>query len=401
MLYRMTGDAKYLDFCRCIVAAYEGPHGPRLVTSLSTHGSVQRTANAKAYEMLSNLVGIADLYRLTGDRALIVPPTAAWKDIVAHRLYVTGSASHGEHFQPDGILPGSGDVGEMCVTVTWMQLNWQLLRLSGEAKYGDALEQTVYNALLGAQNPATGSICYFTPLMGRKPYGTHVQGVQGVNCCISSGQRGVALIPSVAWGTLAGGPAVVLYTPGKAVFPLTADGSPIDVTLVSKTQYPLDGRVQLTVEMERPAAFPVSLRVPSWCAKYTATAGGKQYAGKPGEFLVIQRTWQPGDQIRIDMDMTVRVLPGGLSYPKSFAIQRGPQVLALDDKLARQAGPAPTWERPAPGAKLRLRPAADLLPAGWIGSQAYTIEGQEPAAVLLPFADAGQTGGNCRVWLGQ
>jgi DUF1680 family protein len=400
MLYRMTGDPKYLDFCRYIIAAYDGPHGPRLVRSLTEHGDVQRTANAKAYEMLSNLVGVTDLYRLTGDPALPVPPLNAWKDIAAHRLYVTGSASYQEHFLKDGILPGTGDVGEMCVTVTWMQLNWHLLRLSGEAKYGDALEHTVYNALLGGQNPATGNICYFTPLIGTKPYGTHFHGVQGVNCCISSGQRGVALIPSLAWGTLGGGPAVVLYTPGQAVIPVTVGGKQIPVTLISKTDYPVDGQVLLTLRMDQPAAFPVSLRVPGWCAKYTATVEGEDYPGKPGEFLVIQRTWKPGDEIHIDMDMTVRVLSGGASYPQNFAIQRGPQILARDDQVSKQADLVLAEDASGRPATLRLQPAADRLPAGWLGVQAYTVEGQSPDAVLVPFADAGQTGGNYRVWLG-
>ena len=52
-------------------------------------------------------------------------------------------------------MPGeeTSNVGEGCATVTWLQLTWQLLRLTGEAQYAEQLEHTVYNALLGAQDP--------------------------------------------------------------------------------------------------------------------------------------------------------------------------------------------------------------------------------------------------------
>ena len=105
--------------------------------------------------MMSNLVGLVELYRVTGNRDYLKPAEIAWKDIVAHRLYVTGTTSAGEHFQDDNVLAGeeASNVGEGCATVTFLQLTWQLLRSTGEPQYADLLEQTVYNALLGAQDP--------------------------------------------------------------------------------------------------------------------------------------------------------------------------------------------------------------------------------------------------------
>jgi hypothetical protein len=59
-LYRLTGDARYLEFARYLVRAYEEPGGPDLVRALVDAGKgVDRTANGKAYEMLSNLLGSA------------------------------------------------------------------------------------------------------------------------------------------------------------------------------------------------------------------------------------------------------------------------------------------------------------------------------------------------------
>ena len=122
--------------------------------------------------MLSNLVGLCELARATGDRGLLEPVQNAWKDIVANRLYLTGSASAGEHFQGDHVLPNepAAHIGETCVTTTWIQLNLQLLRLTGEAKYGDELERSFYNHLAAAQHPRGDDWCYYTALEGRKPY---------------------------------------------------------------------------------------------------------------------------------------------------------------------------------------------------------------------------------------
>ncbi|TLZ11886.1 MAG: hypothetical protein E6K39_00005, partial [Gammaproteobacteria bacterium] len=70
-LYRFTADVRYLEFCRYLVRSYDQPHGPRIVRTLLETGSVYRVANGKAYEMLSNLNGLIDLYRLSADKTLL------------------------------------------------------------------------------------------------------------------------------------------------------------------------------------------------------------------------------------------------------------------------------------------------------------------------------------------
>lgn len=398
LLYRYTGQQRYLDFCRYIVKAFdESPRGPKLIKSLTVHGNVQRTANSKAYEMLSCLVGLAELYRITGDETFLKPCVNAWKDVAANRLYVTGTSSFKEHFRYDGDLPGTGKVGEMCVTMTWMQLNWQLLRLTGGPQYAAELERSIYNALLGAQHPGSGAICYFTPLIGTKDYNAVAHGVQGVNCCISSGQRGISLIPQLVYGTLQGAPVVWQYAPGRVTLPL--DGPRGQVTLTSATNYPVDGQVTLTVDPSIATRFPLYLRVPAWCAKYSATVAGQTTAGKAGELLKLQRVWKPGDKVEISIDVTVQVLDGGKSYPGCVAVQRGPQVLAFDATL-NTAEPDTAELKSTNAANVKMNDASAKLPAEWKTRQAYEVEAKTGRFVLVPFADAGQTGGKYRVWLG-
>src|SRR5664280_2321341 len=92
-LYRFTGDKKYLDFCKYIIKAYEYKNGPKIISTLTNLGKVDKTADAKAYEMMSNLTGIVKLYELTGDAKLLKAAENAWDDISAHKLYITGTAS--------------------------------------------------------------------------------------------------------------------------------------------------------------------------------------------------------------------------------------------------------------------------------------------------------------------
>jgi DUF1680 family protein len=382
-LYRHTGDPQHLEFCRYILRAWDQWNGPKVVSSLLSTGSVYKTANAKGYEMMSDLVGVLELYRLTGERKLFDAAARAWDDIHANRLYITGTTSSHEHFQADGFLSGeeNDDVGEGCATVTWLQLTWQLLRLTGDAKYAEQLERTVYNQLLAAQDPSNGNICYFTPMNGRK------HATPGINCCVSSEPRGISMIPALAGGQRGSGLAAVLYAPGQ----IAGTAGRIETT----TDYPASGAVTLTVRPDRAAAsFPVYLRVPEWTRSYEATAAGQSYQGKPGEWLTIERSWKAGDTIKVQMDMTVQVLKGSPTYNQSVAIQRGPQVLALEEELNPMVASMDTVG-PTDGAT-GFKNAANKLPVSWIGKQAYEVPGAGGRdLVLVPFADAK----SYRIWL--
>ncbi len=213
MLHRYTGDERYLQFCNYIVDAWEQPHGPKLISSLlEKEGNVLRTANNKSYEMMSCLVGCLELYRVTGDQRLLDACRSAWEDIREKRLYVIGSSSWAEHFRDDHDLYAEGEyrgskfcsTSEGCVSVTWMQLSFQLLQLTGQSKYAEELERTIYNALLASQSPHSGEVSYFLALLGdRKRYGEVTHGIApDVCCCASSVPRGLALIPQMTAGVI-------------------------------------------------------------------------------------------------------------------------------------------------------------------------------------------------------
>ncbi len=310
-LYTLTGEKRYLDFCFYILRAWEQPNGPKLLSSILSHGNVSKTANGKAYEMMSDLVGLLELYRVTGQADFLKAARIAQADIEARRLYLTGATSTHEHFQDDFTLPGElvNDVGEGCATVTWLQLNWHMLRLTGEARYAEMLERTVYNQLLAAQEEATGDICYFTPMNGRK------QTRGGINCCKSSEPRGISMIPQLLWGEIEGAPVIWIVAPGEF--------RTSKARLRVETDFPASGKVKITVNGS--GAFPIFIRRPSWSAKLAGLKGVEK-----DNLIRVDRTWKDGDTLEFSLDMTVRVADGGKSYPGYAALMRGPQVLAID-----------------------------------------------------------------------
>ena len=376
-LYRLTGDYRHLDAALAMVKSWEQPNGPKLLSALLSHGEVHRTANAKAYEMMSDLAGLLELYRITGTPEYLAAARRAAHDIAEKRRFLTGTTSNHEHFQDDHLLPGepSQDVGEGCATVTWMQLNWSLLRLTGENRYAEELERTIFNQLLAAQDPATGDICYFTPMNGRKAPR------RDVNCCRSSEPRGISLIPRTVWGAEGEAVKVLLYTPGRA----NING----LTIVSETDFPASGRIRFTVTgLARAQRVPILFRVPSWTRSFTVRHDGEQIAGTPGGFVRLERAWGVQEVVEVEMDMTVQLHEGGRAYPHHVAIQRGPMVMALD----RQTNPdIPYLFRAG------LNDLKDLGDGLTVRGQVWREGRIEPATLrLIPFADAG---GEYRVWL--
>lgn len=404
-LYKYTGEKKYLDFCYYILNAWEQKDGPKIISTLLSIGKVNKVANGKAYEMLSNLVGLIKLYRVTGDAKFLKPVLNAWQDIVTNRLYITGTTSSFEHFQDEKVLPATekDDMGEGCVTVTWIQLNQNLLDITGNVKYEEQIEKSIYNHLLGAENPASGCVSYYTPLLGKKPYSCDI------TCCTSSVPRGIAMIPYFTFGNVQNVPTLLLYGPAEYRDAFITPGKK-DINLLVKIEsgFPADGNSIITLNPSQPAFYPFALRVPSWCNSFIAEVGGKKYKGITNQYLIMKRVWKPGDKIKVSFHIPIQILAGGKSYPGQIAFQRGPQVLAFDSSLNIDLIKKYQFEF---NQKLTVEKPTSMtnpgvLPEQWIGKQAYSVPitgskhvDEKEQLTLVPFADASQTGGAIKVWM--
>lgn len=383
-LYSVTGDERYLAFARYIVSAYDEPGGPAIVKSLLTSKQVSKTANRKAYEMLSNLVGLCELARVTGDVRLLTAVTNAWTDIVQNRLYLTGSSSNYEKFGADHELPNGEDahVGETCVTTTWIQLNLQLLRLTGNVAYADEIERSLYNHLTAAQNPRGDDWCYYTALEGLKHYD------KGITCCHSSGPRALALAPTAAYLWAPGTLYVSTFEPSSARFQV--GGDPVEI--VQQSGFPTEGRSTLVVRTAKPVSFALKVRVPQWAAPFRAgdvlSNGG--WASLPAQ------TWHDGDKVDLSFSLRGRVIRGEYTNFGRVALAWGPFVLAVDSASNPKVESIPA---------LRLAPGSEPVLMASAGGLLFRTKVRGPwddapvDVALVPFADAGASGGEYRIWL--
>jgi len=385
VLYRLTGEHHYLDFCHFVIESWDQKDNPetparedgsRLLSSLLEHGNVYKTANRKAYEMLANLLGLMELYRVDPDERYLTACKNAWNDIVTKRLYITGTTSYDEMFAADHTMRPGRETGEGCVTVTWLQLNTHLLELTGEVKYADELERTMYNALLAAQSPLTGQVSYYTPLIGYKGYGeaSHDPSMPGISCCSSSVPRGIAMIPEFSSGTLNGKPALLQYIQGKHALHYGQGANRKEVDLHVRGDYPESGNIEIEVNPEKTMRFPLVLRVPVWAQGFEATVAGDSYSPSGNRLLEIDRKWSPGDKIQVTIPLEIREVPDSDKTSNMVAFVRGPQVLATDDAIDAAGG---------------------IPESGWWGDTMYTCIVKQwdwtKQFHLVPFADVGQT----------
>ena len=389
LLYRLTSEQRYLDFARYIIASWDEDGGPGIVRSLLHDKKVRKTGNGKAYEMLSNIVGMSELARVTGDRALIDASLNAWADIVATQRFVTGTTSRWEYFQTDHDLRGDNmaHVGETCVTTTWIQLNLSLLQLTGEARFGNELERSWYNHLAAAQHPAGGDWCYFTALEGRKHYD------KDITCCHSSGPRGMALAPLAAYLVARaddGQPALLVNSFESSRATLMVGGQ--DVTVELESAFPREGHATLRLGMASPAAFMLKVRAPEWARPMTIEGA----ALRDGWAEIPVRLWHDGDVVNIRYGLASRLLDGDHQLEGRSAVTWGPFVLAYDQK----ANPGVA----APPYLLRMKRKTAPMSSGVGAPLAFealvaTEDGPVQTVKFRTFADAGADGGVYRVWL--
>jgi hypothetical protein len=391
LLYRATADEKYLDFARFIAELWESEKGPKIISTLTEKKSVKLTANAKAYEMMSCLAGLCELYRATGETRYLTPAINAWNDIAANQLLITGSGSSGEHWtEPRQFLSSQKDqVAETCVTVTWIQLTAQLLRLTGEARYADELEKSFYNHLAAAQRPDGAAWSYFTALEGMRHYKAEQ------NCCTSSGPRGLAMLPAFVYMATDDGVVINFLTSSTATLKINGE----TVTIRQETFYPSSGRVAITVTVPKPMKFALRVRVPSW----SVVAGIK---AQPNSYWLLRQTWSRTQTITLDFDLPVRVIAGEGSNADKFAIVRGPVVMAVDEMYNPGipiSAVALASQQPQLKTSATYRDA-DGLPVfetdGVVTQETEKYKmGDQITLRLVPFASAGAHGHQFSVWL--
>jgi DUF1680 family protein len=219
----------------------------------------------------------------------------------------------------------------------------------------------------------------YSSLEGTRALGESQCGTD-LNCCVANGPRGLMLLPSVAVMTGAHGPVVNLYVNLYESGRYSAAGCDIEI----KTAYPFEPAVDIAVASKQTGARTLSLRIPAWSEQTTLTLNGKPIAVRPGTYATVERSWKPGDRLRLQLDLRGRILRSG----QFSAVARGPLVLARDLRLGQNI------HEPV---RLQLPLKAVPPPAG-IAAAFATADGVH----LCDYASAGNTwdaDSRYRVWL--
>ena len=340
LLYKATKNKKYLDFAEEIVRQWESPQGPHLISNAGVDVAKRfpKPVNwyspeqgQKAYEMMSCYEGLLELYRLTAKPEYKTAVEKTWQNIYDTEINIAGSGASTEMWFGGRPLQ-TGPIHhyqETCVTVTWIKLGQQLLRLTGDAKYADAVETSYYNALLGSMSTDGRQWAKYTPLTGHRLPGSGQCGMN-INCCEASGPRGLFNFPAHVVMKSKDGLFVNYFAEGRYQL-ATPAGNP--VTLIQQTAYPEDGTIKLVLNLNKEEDFTLRLRIPAWSRKNTVMVNGIRVEGiKEGTYAAITRKWKSGDEVSITLDMRGRVMYLG-ERPRYAAIMRGPILLARDESL--------------------------------------------------------------------
>ncbi|MEV0348991.1 beta-L-arabinofuranosidase domain-containing protein [Nonomuraea sp. NPDC050680] len=454
-LYRATGTERYLEMARRFVerrglpALAEIPFG-RAYFQDDLPVRRAQSLRGHAVRALYLASGVVDVAVETGDEELLKAVEAQWERAVARRTHLTGgmgSRHTDESFGEDYELPPDRAYSETCAGIASIMLAHRLLLATGDARYADVAERTLYNVLATAVALDGRSFFYANPLRVRVP-AVPLNGVNhaaegglrspwfDVSCCPNNIARTLASLPAYMATSDAGGVQIHHFTPGEITH------GPLALRV--ETGYPWSGGVRVRVLSG--GSGQISLRVPAWAKGATlaygpagpdggADTGGSNISHMSGSrevepgYAVVAGDWRPGDEIRLDLPMAPR-----WTFPDrrvdalrgSVAVERGPLVYCAESvadepplaDVAARISSAPI-DRPAdPAAGPTVDPAAgptvdsvvEIEVAVVLGAPATddwpygpvpdAPEGADTVLRLVPYHRWGNRGpATMRVWL--
>lgn len=348
-VYRITGDAQFLDIARHTrlgplrTSNYQSLHDwtddppfqagwhdfrqqkeapkdekPKAVIDDGT-GDIGRSEKRLLWHVYRNMERLAiqlHLYQMDPDDRYLSMPRVIQRELFqtdTSGFAVTGGIGRHEGWSNDQHC-GHG-LGETCASAISLQYFQEWIRTDQDLAHGDVMERIIYNQLFAAQEPAGRKLRYFTPATGKRHYFD-----SDIFCCPGNYRRGISRLPQYTVFPFRNGIAVNQYTACTGEIQLTGD---ITVSLEITTRYPSDGAVDIIIRPSQPARFPVFLRVPRWCKDAAITINGDSTSP------IIEREWHPKDTIRIHLPLHWRwIRASGLQNGRAV-LMRGPQVFTL------------------------------------------------------------------------
>jgi uncharacterized protein len=292
--------------------------------------------------------GAADVGSLTGDAAYMNAMKSVWEDVVEKNMYLTGgigSSGNNEGFTHDYDLPNESAYCETCASVGMVFWNQRMAQLSGDGKYVDVLEKSLYNAALDGLSLSGDRFFYDNPLSST---GQNTRSAWfGTACCPANIARLVASLGNYIYAKSENSLWLNLFVNSNTRILLGADS----ISVGTETDYPWDGKVVVSINPDTKQKFSIHIRVPGW-ANGEASPGAlyRYIQNKPKqiEFLVngnkvetkidngyisIERNWMKGDQISFTLPMEIlqiRAMDSLRNDQNRIALQRGPFIYCIE-----------------------------------------------------------------------
>lgn len=345
-LYRVTVEKKYLDLAKFFLDI-RGPKGQEY-NQAHILPINQTEAVGHAVRATYMYSGMADVAAQMNDRKYLGAITRIWEDLVYRKMYVTGGigASGGnEGFAEPYFLPNMSAYCETCASIGNIFFNHRLFLFHGDAKYYDIIEKTLYNSMLSGVSLSADRFFYPNPLESN---GQHQrQAWFGCACCPSNVARFVPAIPGYVYAVSGKELYVNLYISNSVETEIKGT----KVFVGQKSDFPWNGKTEITIKPEKDLKFTLKLRIPGWVLNEAIPGGLYRFTGIPGEkvklringvevnpemeggYAVITRKWTKDDKVGIAIPMPVRLIMADEKVKEDkgkVAVQRGPFIYCAE-----------------------------------------------------------------------
>lgn len=357
-LAAVTGHERYRQLARFFLDQRGNAAGHTLAGPYSQdHEPVtsQHEAVGHAVRAAYMYAGMVDVAVADDDALYRTAVQRIWDDVVARKLYLTGAigARHeGEAFGEGYELPNKTAYGETCASIANVYWNARLFLQSGDARYVDVLERTLYNAVLAGVSLKGDTFFYPNPLESDGSYQfNHGALTRSLwfdsSCCPTNLARFIPSVPDYIYATAGDTLYVNLYVSSRAE--ATVGQGPVRIT--QQTGYPWNGDVTIRLEPAVQRRFELRLRIPGWARNEVVPSTLYRYADnqRPSYeiringtretvtldrgYAMLARTWSQGDEVTLVLTMPVRrvVADDRVEDDRGkVALERGPIVYAVE-----------------------------------------------------------------------
>ncbi len=333
-MYKVTGDRFYLDLAKkfldirgvTFVPDGKGENSPEYAQQ---HLPVaqQRKAVGHCVRAIYLYTGMAQVDALAAIDEYKPALDTIWEDLVSTKIHITGGLGADRRIEGFGSaydLPNKFAYNETCAAVANVFFNMGMFLAEKDAKYLDIAEMSLFNNALAGISLSGDRFFYVNPLEADADE-TRVNRSEwfGCACCPPNISRLILQTPGHMYAASDDDIYVTLYSSNEATVAL----GKCSVALEQATDYPVDGKVRLTVRPDKARKFSVRLRIPHWCTgeafapgglyrfadgrggDFSLTVNGKKVGYKMEKgFAVIERKWKEGDVIDLDLNMRPRLV---------------------------------------------------------------------------------------------